>query len=202
MLALNSLTVFARAEIYDSEAHTQRDLSKFDWAARQRDAQNGCILTEHYAAPKMNDNICVADALVTSSCTTSSDPQSSDLITYVAFPLKGARRCTDLIVGRDFFARSAYGKDSYFLPLLRKVSSLLKQEFLSPSVSFKRLGDTAIKEFHASQMSALSGIKLANNNHTKSERYEVSFVLPEISTTIILTLNDDGANPQWGRMLP
>lgn len=116
----------------------------------------------------------------------------------VAFPR--AAGCRGLVLEKDFFSQEVYGRDPHFLPALRNVSALL-DGISDPAVLEPSLGISAASALLRRKMSALTGIYLANQQPPDRDRYDVSFHLRDISTIVVLSIDDNGENAEWGELL-
>ena len=116
----------------------------------------------------------------------------------MAFP--GEAGCQDPKIGRDFFPKDVYGRDPYFLPALRRVADLIDSSKKSSLVG-QGIRTSVASELRRKRMSALTGIFLADEQPADKDRYDVSFYLPDNDSIVILKIDEDGENPEWGEMM-
>lgn len=171
------------------------------WNERFRVVDDGsCVITEQFSRPELNHGgYCYAAVTSLATCKDRPDANRKSHETYFAFPL--VQDCMKLKADRDFFASSAIGGDSFFLKPMQHVAALLRAEEKTPSSDFLSLGDQIVQELLSSQMSVLSSIQIDSNYQSKHDRYQVIFVLPKSKAVISLSINDNGAHPEWGLKL-
>lgn len=116
----------------------------------------------------------------------------------VAFPR--AAGCRGLVLEKDFFSQDVYGRDPHFLPALRNVSALL-DGISDPAALEPSLGISAAVGLLRRKMSALTGIHLSSQQPPDRDRYDVSFHLRDINTIVVLSIDDNGENAEWGELL-
>jgi hypothetical protein len=120
---------------------------------------------------------------------------------FYAVPRLG-ESCSTLRMEQDFFSADLFQGDEDFLRVVANASLIVRDTRLAEA-GLKEAGfsKSVIDELLAHRMACAILLKFNLSAEGDQDRFDLVFRLPESEQTVVLSLNQDGSDPEWALLL-